>query len=183
MEWKWNYGIGKVRSSNFFFLDHYHNFVRFVRNNSDNRCLFRIIWLKFDNIACPLVPTSSLTRILLLFFKFTGSLLTASPRKFLLRGSTHSMHYLNRSGNWNEMNTTLDTNENLVSILGNTEQSKSVLKIYLYSLLIFIIVLNWNKHCKITNKFQSNCKKFLTQPKKPLPTKINSHQVSTVELF
>lgn len=117
-----------------FFLHHYHNFVHFVRNNSDNRCLFRIIWLKFDNIACLLILTSFLTRILLLFFKFMGSLLTASPRKFLLRGSTYSMHYLNRSGNWNEMNTTLDTNENRY-ILGNTE---SVLKIYLYSLVTFM---------------------------------------------
>lgn len=93
-----------------------------------------IACLKFDNIACLLILTSFLTRILLLFFKFMGSLLTASPRKFLLRGSTYSMHYLNRSGNWNEMNTTLDTNENRY-ILGNTE---SVLKIYLYSLVTFM---------------------------------------------
>lgn len=127
--WMWKSTIFQ-----FFFLHHYHNFVHFVRNNSDNRCLFRIIWLKFDNIACLLILTSFLTRILLLFFKFMGSLLTASPRKFLLRGSTYSMHYLNRSGNWNEMNTTLDTNENRY-ILGNTE---SVLKIYLYSLVTFM---------------------------------------------
>lgn len=39
--------------------------------------------------------------------------------------------------------------------------------IYTRSLLsCFVIVLNRDEHCKITNKFQSNCKKFPTQPKK-----------------